>query len=102
MKYTSRYSPGKQVSETQYITELICEKRAKSLNRDLPIKFWKLEEWKKYYQYQIMQAANLLKKYSSTSIISALHDKRTTSVFSLRNIFLENIIKEYEKREKNK
>ena len=39
-KYPSRYSNGKQVSAAQYITEVICEHKAKIDGLDLNYKFW--------------------------------------------------------------
>ena len=38
-KYISRYSNNKSVSEAQYITELICEKKAKLEKTDLHFRF---------------------------------------------------------------
>ena len=39
MKYISKYSNGKEVSAAQYITELICENKAKQDKKDLHYKF---------------------------------------------------------------
>lgn len=97
-KYPSRYSPQAKVHNAQYITELICEKKAKVDGKELPIKFWELDEWLKFYKYQIMLANKLLKKYHEYSIIGALHDKRMWKTYSLRSPFLEAVIKEYEKK----
>ena len=43
-KYPSRYSPNGWVHSAQYITELICEKKAKTEGKELPIKIWELKE----------------------------------------------------------
>ena len=99
-KYPSRYSINpdgtpKDVTAAQYIAELICEKRATSTKRELPIRFWVLEEWAKYYKYQIMLANKLLKQYRDTSIVKALLDSRSYKTFSLNSPFLIHIIKEY-------
>ena len=98
-KYPSRYSPKKFVSGVQYITELICEKRAKYLEKDLPIKFWQLDEWRKYFQYQIMLANKLVKKYGEHCVIAALNDKRMWKTYSLRGSFLLGVIEEYSRKE---
>jgi len=98
MKYTSKYSPGKKVTPGQYITELICEHRASTLQTRLPIKFWRLKGWDDYYKVQIKLANSLLKKYDSISIIRALQDKRTEKLFSFNNQQLEKIIQEYDNR----
>lgn len=98
MKFKSKYSPNEEITEGQYLAEIICERRAKDCGRDLPIKFWKLPEWSKYYKYQLIVAYGLLKTYKIDIIIKALNDKRTKTVFSLNNKFLVNVIKEYEQK----
>jgi len=102
MKYPSRYSPGKDVTAPQYIAELICEKRALSLHRDLPIHFWNLDEWKGYYIYQIRLANKLLLKYDCSIILKAIGEIR--NVFSLANplltkkiVFLSKVVQPVEK-----
>ena len=89
-KYPSRYSLGKSVTEAQYIAELMCEKRALSLHRDLPIKFWNLEEWKGYYIYQIKLANKMLVKYDCSIILKAIGE--IYNVFSLANPLLKQKI----------
>jgi len=86
------------VTEGQYIVELICEKRAQYLERDLPIKFWELPEWAKFFRSQTQPCHSLLAKYHGTAIISALKDKRTRSIYSLRAKWLIPIIEEYDKK----
>lgn len=84
-KYSSSYSPGKLVTAAQYIAELICERRATSLQRNLPIHFWKFKEWKQYYLYQIRLTYPLLEKYDEKAIIDAV---RNDKAFSLKNPWL--------------
>ena len=90
-KYPSRYSPGKGVTAAQYIAELVCEKRAISLHRDLPIKFWNLPEWKGYYLYQIKLANKLLIEYNADSVIKGLNEIR--NAYSLANPIVKKKIK---------
>jgi hypothetical protein len=92
--YPSRYSPTAKVHAAQYITELICENKAKKEKKELPIRFWKLQEWQKFYRYQIMLANQLIKEYDESCIIGALMDKRCWWVVSLRTKFLTKIIEE--------
>jgi len=94
-KYKSIYS-DKEVTAAQYIAEFMCQKRAISLNIDLPLKFWLVDHWKKYYIYQIQLANKLLKKYSDKSIIKALRSDKAKNTFSLKSQFIERIIKEYD------
>ena len=90
--YPSRYSNGKLVSAAQYITELICEKKAKQDKLDLNYRFWLKSEWSKYYKNQIASAHKLLKKYNAKAIIRALQDKKTDKIYSLRAPHLIPII----------
>jgi hypothetical protein len=93
--YQSRYSPEGYVHSGQYVTEVICEKKAQQDGKELPLKFWELEEWLKYYKYQIMLANQLIKKYGEHAVIAALMDKRSWKTFSLRSKFLIKVIEEY-------
>lgn len=96
-RYPSRYSPRGFVTAAQYITELICERKAAREKKELPIKFWDLKEWNKFYRYQIMLANKMLKEYKEVAIIRALRDDyRCKNTYSLRSPFLGGIIKEYE------
>jgi hypothetical protein len=94
--YPSRYSNGKTVSAAQYITELICEKKAKQDKLDLHYRFWLTPIWSKYFRNQIASANALLKKYSAKAVIKALQDVRTDRIYSLRAPHLLPIIDQYE------
>ena len=99
-KYPSRYSPKGWVSSYQYITELICEKKAQQESKELPIKFWEIKEWRSLYRYQITLATSLVKKYGEEAVIAALRDRRCYRTYSLRAPFLTPIIEEhYEKQQ---
>lgn len=95
-KYISRYSNDKPVSEAQYITELICEKKAKLDKVDLHYRFWLSKKWSVFFRNQIASANKLLSQYSAKAIISALLDKRSDKIFSLRAPHLRPIIDEKE------
>ena len=86
-KYPSRYSPDGWVSAPQYITEFVCEKKARKDNKELP---------RKYFRYQITLANKLLKDFPEEAIIAALKDNRCWKTYSLRSPFLHSIIKEKE------
>lgn len=91
-KYPSKYSNGKNVSAAQYITEIICEKKAKLNKQDLHYRFWVNKQWEKFYKDQIASANKLLKKYSDTAIIRALNSFKAQKIYSLRAPFLVPII----------
>ena len=94
--YPSRYSPQGWVRANQYIIELVCEKKAKTLKKELPIKFWSNPEWEKFFKSQLRKCKSLLQKYSSEAIIKALQDKRSWNIYSLFAPWLEDVIKEYQ------
>lgn len=100
-KYPSKYSNGKQVSAAQYITEIICENKAKLTKTDLHYRFWVNKLWEKFYKDQIASAYKLLKKYSDTAIIRALNTKQAEKIYSLRAPFLIPIIETEERKLQN-
>lgn len=94
--YPSRYSNGKLVSGAQYITELICENKAKQDKTDLHYRFWVTPKWSKYYRNQIASAHKLLKKYDAKAVIKALKDPKSINIYSLRAPHLVAIIEQYQ------
>jgi hypothetical protein len=94
--YPSRYSPGGWVRSDQYIIELICEKKARHDNKDLPIQFWKEKEWAAFFRSQLRKCKSLLNSYSSEAIIKGLQDKRSWKIYSLYAPWLLDIIDEYQ------
>ena len=96
-KYPSRYSPGGWVRPDQYIAELMCERRARHLDKDLPVKFWNLQEWKGYFMYQLKLAQGLMKQYPAKAIVMALRDKKTYNLYSLKVKWFKPIVEHYNK-----
>ena len=96
-KYYSKYSNGKTVSAAQYITELVCENKAKKDKLDLHYRFWTTAVWEKYYKDQIASSYKLIKKYSAKAIIAALRSHEGQKIYSLRAPFLLPIIEAKEK-----
>lgn len=94
MKYISKYSNGKYVTVAQYITELICENKAKQEKKDLYFKFWTSKEWSLYYRNQIATANKLVKQYNPQAIIRALKTTQATKIYSLRAPHLIPIIEQ--------
>ncbi len=97
MKYPSRYSGDKLVTAAQYITELICEKKAKVDGKDLHYRFWLNKEWEKFYRSQIGTANKLLTKYDAVVVIKSLRDNKCKNTYSLRAPFLKNVLEEHQK-----
>lgn len=96
-RYQSKYSNGKTVSAAQYITEIICEKKAKVDKKDLHYRFWTNKHWAAFYRNQIASANALLSTYSETAIIRALTSPKSAKIYSLRAPSLVNTIKEQQK-----
>lgn len=97
-KYPSKYSNGKEVSAAQYITEVICEKKAQYERKDLHYRFWVSKEWSAYYRNQIASAHKLLKQFSETAIVKALYHDKASRIYSLRAPHLLPIIQEEQDR----
>jgi hypothetical protein len=83
-QYISRYSNNKTVSAAQYITELICEKKAQKDKTDLHYRFWEHKKWAAYFRNQIASAHKLLKQYEAKAIINALLSPEAQKIYSLR------------------
>jgi hypothetical protein len=83
-KYPSRYSLNGWVTAAQWIVEFISEKKAKQEKKELPVQFWKLPEWNKFYRSQIHTANALVKKHGELAVIAALKHKDSWWMHSLR------------------
>lgn len=92
-KYISKYSNGKYVSAAQYITEMICENKARIDKKDLHYRFWLNKEWSAFFRNQIATANKLVKIYGDKAIIKALKNDRAAKIYSLRSPVLQDIIK---------
>lgn len=97
-KYISKYSNNKTVSAAQYITELICERKALRDKKDLHYRFWLSKEWAAFFRNQIGTAHKLLKKYPDKAIVNALLTNQGKKIYSLRAPHLSAIIEEENKK----
>lgn len=93
-KYISKYSNGKEVSAAQYITEIICENKAKKDGLDLHYRFWVNAKWSSFFRNQIASAHKLLKKYPDVAIVKALKNNKASKIYSLRAPHLIAIIED--------
>jgi hypothetical protein len=89
-KFPSKYT-DKEVSESQYLAERVCERKAAKEGQTLPYRFWNTKKWKREFLYQLQLANSLLKMYSFAAILKALN--KHFQVFSLNAQFLDNTIK---------
>lgn len=98
-KYASRYSPGGFCTAAQLVIEIICVNKAKSQGKDLPVKFWELDEWKKYFSSQTRRANSLLKKYGEIPLVRAFTtNPRGKKIYSLFPVWVEEIVAEESKK----
>jgi hypothetical protein len=95
--YISKYSNGKAVSSAQFITEIICERKAQTSKQDLHYRFWVEKSWSAFYRNQIGSAHKLLKKYSAKAIIRALNADQGKRIYSLRAPHLPAMIEDQER-----
>ena len=100
MKFESKYSNNKMVSAAQYITELICENKAKIDKKDIHYKFWINKEWASFYRNKIATANKLVKKYDPIDIVRALKSAGGRKIYSLRAPHLIAMIESEEKKTK--
>lgn len=94
-RYPSRYSPKGWVTAAQYICELICEVKARKEKKSLPVKFWDLKDWSKFYRWQIKIANELLVDFPPESLIKALKDPKCFYVYSLNAPQVRKIAEKY-------
>lgn len=100
-KYPSKYSNGKNVSGAQYITEIVCENKAKREKRDLHFRFWTEPYWEKFFRNQIASANVLIKSYDPIDIAKALKTTSGQKIFSLRAPHLKKMIEAEELKRKS-
>lgn len=89
-KFPSRYSPATFVTSAQYICEFVCENAARKQKKDLPIKFWEIPYWGKYFRAQIKTINDLLTIYPDHVIIRVL--RTNPKITSLRPQWVKEII----------
>ena len=97
----SRYkspSTGDYCTCAQYISEIVCGRIAEKENVGTQAhKFWNTSKWRKIYQYQVVLANRLIKKYPEAAVVKAINSPECRRMYSLRYPPLESIIKKYQK-----
>lgn len=96
MKFISKYSNNKEVSAAQFVTELICERKAAKDKEDLHYRFWTSKKWARFFRDQIATANKLVKEHDPIAIIKALNNAKGKTIYSLRAPFLKGLIIEQE------
>lgn len=91
--YDSKFS-DKKVTAAQYISQMMCERKANKDKVKLDKSFWGKPEWKKFFLYQLTLANNLLKIYPEGAIIQVLSNPKYKWVWSLNT---KQVLAEFEK-----
>ena len=101
LKYSSKYSPNKQITQAQYIIELVCEHKASFDKTNLPIKFWELPQWGNFFKRNLRQVHKLLKQFDGNAIIRALNLPSFSNSYSIfTDRFIELVQQEHDKIDK--
>jgi hypothetical protein len=94
MKFISKYSNNKEVTPAQFITEMICEKKAQYNHEDLHFRFWTTKKWSVFFRNQIATANQLVQEFDPIAIVKALKNPKAKFLYSLRAPSLKGIIKQ--------
>ena len=70
-KYPSKYT-DREVTASQHIAEIMCERKASKDKKKLWKQFWNDKEWNNFFKRQCNLANKLLKLYGEGAIIQAL------------------------------
>lgn len=86
-KYNSPYGADRKITATQYICEIMCGRKAKSMDIELPNRFWEKNQanimWTQYFSRQTRYAVNLIKQYGEATVMAAV--TANPCVYSLAN-----------------
>lgn len=97
----SRYkspSTGDYCTCAQYIAEIVCSRVAEKENIGTQShKFWNTPKWRKMYQYQVVLANRLIKKYPEAAVVKAVNSPECRRMYSLRFPPFESIVQKYQK-----
>jgi hypothetical protein len=97
-RYQSLYGGG-FVTPAQILSEVMCERMARSKGQSLPAKFWSVsEEWSKTFIWQLTQANKLLKEFHETVISRVLRSKEGSKFLSLTGKGLRPLLKKEQKK----
>lgn len=101
--FKSKYKEG-YVTPSNYIAELIFEKRNETFNSGkCPERFWtKDNKLHGAYKGQVIAAAKLLKKYNAESVIKAVKSPEAKYILKIQDKKLIPIIEEFEKNRVDK
>lgn len=88
--FPSSFGAEGKITAAQYITEIICNNNYQKVrpNENLPEKFWKQEEWRKFFSWQMLLANNLLETYHIDVILKVIKEERWVSSLTILQNYL--------------
>ncbi len=96
----SRYkheTTGDHCTCAAYVAEIMCIRNAENKNEgSLPYKFWNRKPWDWTFQRQLISANKILKEYSETALVKAIHSSEFRGIFSLNHPKVVGVIKKYQ------
>jgi len=89
-------STGDHCTCAAYVAEIMCMRNAEHKNQgSLPFKFWNIKPWNWTFKRQVYVANKLIKDYSDTALVKAIHSQEFFGIFSLNNPKVIPIIKKF-------
>jgi hypothetical protein len=89
-------STGDYCTCAAYVAEILCIRKSEIENKGtLPFKFWNKKPWDWTFKRQLIAAREILKTYSESALVRAIHSDEFKRIFSLNNPKALPIIKKY-------
>lgn len=96
-RYPSRHATKdgstRWVSASQYLAEMMVERRARKEGKELPIRFWEKNPWRRFFHVQLKEANRLLKEFPPSAVSRALSSREGRRIFSLRCPGFEEMVR---------
>lgn len=94
--YQSRFGGG-WIAPAQYLAESMCDRKARSQGKVLPLKFWEQDTWKREFLLQVRHVSGLLRLYSPDAIMRALRKPSAKRVYSFAAKWLDPLFQAEQK-----
>lgn len=98
-RFQSTYG-ARFISASQWLAEFMCARKSFKEKKELPPHFWEDKEWCKFFKFQVVIAARLLKKYHPLAIAEAA--RLNKGCYSLNAPFLLKSIETCQLKYKNR
>lgn len=94
-RYPSRHRPNAFVTAGQYVAELMCERKAQSEKKELPIRFWqeKKTKWYRYFCFQVTTAYKMIRNHGEKKTLEAI--KANNKIYSLKPRWVQDYVENF-------